>query len=553
MPFRLDDVLLMLWAKAHSLADVFNPASGQMINSFRPAFSLAALVLTRFAGWDHPFWWHLTLDLSLIIGIAFVGLTARYIVQRWYALELSVSLYFLAFLPILNIFFWYSDLSYGLELAFSASAWYLGLRGLYEARIRFWIASMFLACIAVLSKEPAFVLIHVVFLGSFLIERHEIINRWKALPKFRIYFALAAYLALLAITNWLAFVSPTGGNRFIPLNSPDIAQFVRDRINYYSSIYLSTTAQILLLLPIVYSFFRTISARRFKQFGYLQFLFVTLLAAIISVAFFRNILIALPLVTFMFVTLSTFVGPEKSVIRHLLPFLACLIIAMAALLFTIQLVKTQLTEAALLTAILSSWAWSVWIEDLRKFMLAFKINRTFKWLSISSSVVAVVIIGMLALPKIRYEEQMLREVRDVRANANDAIRWAASNLPANASLAVGVYSLHGIDGPGELTSKTDETKLREQYTFAGGFVYDALAVLGRTDFRRTYLADSIILPRVLDAMRGESNSYVLLQSEPDIDLFHGLDRDHALLRQSDTLVAQFMRGPYPCEIWMLRE
>jgi hypothetical protein len=552
MPFRLDDVLLMLWAKTHSLADVFNPVSGQMINSFRPAFSLAALALTRFAGWDHPFWWHLTLDLSLITGIAFTGLTARYIVQRWYALELSVGLYFLAFLPILNIFFWYSDLTYGLELVFSASAWYFGLRGLYEARIRFWLMAMLLASVAVLSKEPAFVLIHVVFLGSFLIERHTIIARWKLLPNSQKNIAIAAYLIVAAITIWLALISPTRGNRFIPMSSPDLAQFVQDRINYYSAIYLSSTARILLFLPIVYAFLRTISVRRFKQFGFLQFLLATLIAAIISIAFFRNILIALPLTAFIFVTISTFDGTGRAVIRRLLPFLACLIIAVAALLFTIQLVKTQLTEAALLTAILSSWAWCVWIEDLRKCTSAYKNKRAVKWIFMSFGIVETIVFLRVGLPKIESEELMLREIRDVRSNANEAVSWAAKNLPANASFAVGVYSLHGIAGNGELTSKSDQTKLSEQYTFAGGFVYDALAVLGRNDLRRTYLADSNILPRVLDAMRGEPNSYIFLQSKPDLDLFHGVGRDQPLLIQSDSLTAKFTRGPYPCEIWMLR-
>ena len=553
MPFRLDDVLLMLWAKTHSLADVFNPASGQLINSFRPAFSLTALILSRFAGWSHPFWWHMTLDLSLLIGIAFVGLTARYIIQRWYVLEISVLLYFLAFLPILNIFFWYSDLTFGLELAFSASAWYFGLRGLYEARIRFWLMSMLVASIAVLSKEPAFVLIHVVFLGSFLIERHEIISRWKSLPNSQKNIALAAYLILVAITIWLALVTPTSGNRFFPLSSPDLAQFVRDRIDYYSSIYLSIVARVLLFLPVVYSFLRTLVKRRKRQFGTLQFIIITLLGGGISIVCFQNILVGLPLIGFIFLTLSSLDGSERIAIRRLLPFLACLFIAMTALLFTIQLVKTQLTEAALLTAILSSWAWSVWIEDFRKCSSSFKNRMAMKWIFIAIGTAETIAFVKFGLPKVEHQELMLREVRDVRSNANEAIQWVAKNIPQESLFAVGEYSLHGIDGPGELTPKSDETKLREQYTFAGGFVYDALSVLGRTDLRRTYLADSIILPRVLDAMRGERNSYVLLQSEPDLDLFHGIGRNHPLLRQNDTLVAEFNRGPYPCEIWMLRK
>ena len=121
--------------KTHSFRDIFDPVIGQMVNSFRPVFTLVAFLLTRCAGWDHPFWWHLMLDLSLLIGITFTGLTARYLIQRWYALEISILLYWLAFLPILNIFFWYSDLTFGLEIAFTASAWYFGLLGLPTKRV----------------------------------------------------------------------------------------------------------------------------------------------------------------------------------------------------------------------------------------------------------------------------------------------------------------------------------------------------------------------------------------------------------------------------------
>ena len=155
-------------------------------------------------------------------------------------------------------------------------------------------------------------------------------------------------------------------------------------------------------------------------------------------------------------------------------------------------------------------------------------------------------------PRLLREERLLREVRDVRQNANDAVQWSAEDLPRGSLLAVTDYSLYGIDGPGAITSKDDETKLAEQPTFAGGFVFDALAVLGRADFPRTFLTDSVLLPRVLDGMRERPHSYILLQSKLDFDLFHGLDGREPLVSKQDSLVARFSRGPYPCEIWMLR-
>jgi hypothetical protein len=553
MPFRLDDVVLMLWAQTHSALQAFDPVRGQLINSFRPAFALAAWLLTRLAGWNHPFWWHLTLALSLLTGIAFTGLTARYLTGRWYALQISIALYFVAFLPILNIFFWYSDLTFGLELAFTASAWYFGLRALYEARIGYWLSAMGLAIIAVLSKEPASVLVHVVLIGSLLLNRRRIIAEWKARPSSHRSLAIASYAILFVLSAWLAIVSPTRSNRFFAFSSPDLAYFIRDRIEYYSAIYLSITARLLLFSAIVYAFLRGSFQRKMALPNFMRFSFITVLAVIPSVLLFQNVLIGIPLITFILLALFARSGPEREPIKRLLPFLACLLLAFAALLITIQLVKTQLTEAALLTAILSAWAWSIWIEDFEIAIAPYKSLAIFRWGAVGIGVLIALVLAAGIWPRLAREERLLREVRDVRQNANDAIQWASIHLQNGSLLAVTQYSLYGIDGAGALTPKPDEVKLADQYTFDGGFVFDALTVLGRPDFRRTYLSDSTMLPRVLDAMRSQPNSYVLLQSQLDIDYFHGMSEHPPLLSKRDTMVAHFSRGPYPSEIWNLRK
>ena len=544
MPFRLDDVLLMQWSQGNSLADAFNPIKGQMVNSFRPMFSVVAWLLTNFAGWDHPFWWHFTLDLSLLTGITFTGLTARYVSGNWQALQISIVLYFVAFLSILNIFFWYSDLTYGLEICFTAATWYFALRGMNEANLRLWFTGIVLGIFAVLSKEPAFVLVHVVILGSFLLERHRIIQRWK---EKNFVAAMVGYAILLIITLWVAFVSPTKGNRFFSLTSHDLAFFVQDRIRYYSETYLSVTARVLLFFPVVYSFFRTIYKRAFDQFAY-----VSVISLVLSLLLFQSITLAIPIVIFMLLTIGTLPNSEQEKVRRLFPFLLCLAIAMVALLFTIQLVKTQLTEAALLTSIISSWAWCVWTEDLQKAILPFRRSKIFVCGNVAGALALLVVVVIGIRPKIVKEEQLLRDVRDVRQNANDAVQFAANSLPAGSLLAVTDYQLYGIDGPYAITGKDNETKLADQYTFAGGFVFDALGVLGRHDLQRTFLRDSLMLPRVIEAMRQYPNSFILLQSKLDIDRFHGNNGNPPILVSTDSLVARFTSGPYPCEIWKLK-
>jgi hypothetical protein len=409
-----------------------------------------------------------------------------------------------------------------------------------------------LGSLAVLSKEPAFVLVHLVLLGSFLLERHQISVAWDGKTRSNRYLAITVYAILLGVTAWVALVSPTKANRFFPLATPGFQNLVRERIMYYSAIYLSVTARILLFTPMVYAFIRTVFERKMKMSSAARFSFFSFFAIVLALLCFQNILISIALVTFIFLSLATIPSAEQGSVRRLLPFVACLVIASGALLFTIQLVKTQLTEAALLSSILASLAWCVWGGDFIRVIQPIRSKKAFISVTISgiSLIGIALIIGIW--PRIVREERLLREVRDVRQNANDAMLWSAMNLPPGSLLAVTDYNLYGIDGSGAITAKDDETKLAEQPTFAGGFVFDALAVLGRTDFRRTFLTDSVLLPRVLNAMRGEPDSYILLQSKLDFDLFHGLDDHNPLVSMHDSLVAQFSRGPYPCEIWMLR-
>ncbi|MDP4200882.1 MAG: hypothetical protein Q8922_11420 [Bacteroidota bacterium] len=543
MPFRLDDILLMEWSLAHHWWDAFDPIKGQLVNSYRPMFALAAYGLTHVAGWAHPFWWHLKLCSMLIIGLAFVGLTARYIAGRWYALEVSVLLYPVAFATILNVFFWYSDLTYGLELVFTAPAWYFGLRGLREGQLTYWLLAMLLGTFAVLSKEPAVVLVHVVLIWAIVDERAW--TKWTGWTRWP---AFVAYSVLLVVTVFILSNSPTRGNRFLSLSAPGIGEAVRERINYYSAVYLAIAPRLLIFFPIVFIALREFVGKFGRGVSLMDFLSLSVMAVVAALLVFTNVLVAVPLLFFILMWLAIRPNPEQARARRLLPFVLCLMLAVGALLFTVQLVKTQLTEVAILSIIIGGWAWSVWVEEVAGKLKTVR-NPRARIVFASLFAVLGVFVIVAAVPKLKAEEQMLRDVRDVRQNANDALTWSAKNLPQNSLFAVCVYSLHGIEHQNLLTPKDDATKLRSQYTFDGGFVYHVLEVLGRRDIRHAYLEDSTMLPQVLAAMRQQPNSYLFLQSELDLKLFHG---EPSLITSSDSLVTQFARGPYPCEVWLLR-
>ena len=202
---------------------------------------------------------------------------------------------------------------------------------------------MLLGSLAVLSKEPAFVLVHVVLLGSFLLERHKIISVWKIRSGFRLQWALVVYVLLAVLTIWVAFVSPTKGNRFFPMASHDLPHLVRERIEYYSAIYLSITARILLFSPMVFAFIRAIFARRIKTSNAAQFLLLSILAIVLALLFFQNIFISIAFVTFIFLVLAAISSAERQC-PAFVSFVACLVIAIGALLFTISVVNPGLRK-----------------------------------------------------------------------------------------------------------------------------------------------------------------------------------------------------------------
>src|SRR5688572_23378071 len=103
MPFRLDDVLHMDWARDHTFWDAFDPIKGEIVRSYRPLFAVTIWILTHTAGTENYFAWHVTLVGSFVIGLTYTGLTARYLSKQESALYFTTGLYWLIALPILNV------------------------------------------------------------------------------------------------------------------------------------------------------------------------------------------------------------------------------------------------------------------------------------------------------------------------------------------------------------------------------------------------------------------------------------------------------------------
>ncbi|MEP7235637.1 MAG: hypothetical protein ABI778_10100, partial [Ignavibacteriota bacterium] len=157
-----------------------------------------------------------------------------------------------------------------------------------------------------------------------------------------------------------------------------------------------------------------------------------------------------------------------------------------------------------------------------------------------------------AAPLVSAKEKLLGDVRDVRNNSNDGIKWIGKELPPDSRVLVTAPSLYGLGAADEMTSKDDRYKLYAQYTFLQGYIRSYFRALGRNDIALGYLEDSTMLSQVLDSCRSQGNYYLFLQTGLDADRFHSMINNSTPLCARDSLVAKFTKGPYPAEVWILR-
>ncbi len=552
MPFRLDDVLHMDWARDHTFWDSFDAQRGEIVRSVRPVFAMMIWILTHTAGIEHYFPWHLTLVGSFFIGLAYAGKTARFITKDNTALYYTTGFFWLAFLPILNVLFWYGDLTFTIELMFVATSWYYGLRGLLEGRIGLWIVATLSGILAVLSKEPALLLVHGIFVGAFVMRYSDIKKAWAINSLFNKLFAISVYVVFLAISLKLYYASPTRSNRFFNISAlthDQLSFFVNDRLRYYGESLLNPIARILLVTPLLYSVLRQFIREGTSLFKCCAVLIISLLIAFLAVK-------SLPVlgVVLIFTPIINIIREKNNRIHKLLlPFSIAAIIILAVLLITVMLVKTQLTELSFVILVISGAYWALMVKEIASFAKPYLADKRVHYSLTIISILAISAGMFSAFPMIKSKEHLLSEVRDVRNNANDAIKWMGANLPLNSSVLVAAPSLYGLGGADEMTSKDDEYKLYAQYTFLQGYIRSYFRALHREDISLGYLEDSLKLSKVLNSVRSQDNYFLFLQTGLDVDRFHGIINGNDQLSSHDSLLSKFTKGSFPSEIWELKK
>jgi len=510
-------------------------------------------ILTHTAGINYYFPWHFVLVGSFLIGLAYAGKTARYIATRDSALYFTTGLFWIAFLPILNVLFWYGDLTFTMELMFVTPAWYYGLRGMLEGKIGLWTIAIICGILAVLAKEPALLLVHAVFAGTFIVCYREIKGKWRSISNRNKILAFLLYIIFLVISLKLYFASPTKSNRFFDISSLSHDQlmfFINDRLRYYGEILLNPLARIFLAAPLIYSLFTHIIERNNSSIKVLLLLIFSAIISFLlvkSIIFFSILILLTPL-------LNIFRNQEKRKNLLILPFSFSAIIILGVLLITVMLVKTQLTELSFVLLIISGVYWAELAKEITDVLKPYLANKNIRISLISLCILATIGGCYFALPSIKAKEKLLGNVRDVRNNANDAIKWMGAHLPINSSVLVTSPSLYGLGLADEMTSKDDKYKLYAQYTFIQGYVKSYYRALDRPDITLGYLEDSVKLSRVLDSCRRSGgNYYLFLQTGLDADRFHGLINNKKHLMEHDSMLGRFSKGPFPSEVWKLRK
>lgn len=173
------------------------------------------------------------------------------------------------------------------------------------------------------------------------------------------------------------------------------------------------------------------------------------------------------------------------------------------------------------------------------------------WFKRISPYVFGILIGgcvYLALPMLSKREKLLKDVQAVRLNANNSIKWMASHLPNDAAVLVTGHSLYGDEKAYDLTSKSDEDKLKSQYTFLQGYIRSYFYNLDRFDLRVAYLEDSTLLHTVLDSFRTTHTTYLFLQTELDKERFYGEIHGKKPITEADSLLIRSQKNGFSSEV-----
>lgn len=242
--FRDDDVAYLHWARTHGFLDSFDPGKATLFGMFRPVQNLVWWLLYHAAGLD-PYPYQVVITLTYLVAFGcFVGFAGS-------AFSRSVSLmtaiaYLAGFHFLMYIIFWFSDLTYTLEIMLAhAALWCLAAAANPFSWPRL-TAGLALFLGAVLAKEPAAIMVPFGFV--FLVSL-----RWSSLGRGdRIRLAAAAIILLAAGASWILLTPSLRSRQGIPADSLAVAwrTFIQPRWDYYAQSFAAPPSLLIVAAPV---------------------------------------------------------------------------------------------------------------------------------------------------------------------------------------------------------------------------------------------------------------------------------------------------------------
>jgi len=252
--FRADDVVYLDWARTHAWVDCFRPSVASLFGMFRPVQNIAWWSLYHLAGLN-PYPYHVAVLFSYLVSLAVYLAFIKTAFSTRVALA-SMATYGVCFYFLTYIVFWFSDLTYTLELMFANGAlWFFALA--IKLNMRRYLAGTFaLFCIAVAAKEPAAFIIPLVCACLLFV-------KWEHLDHLmRRRSAFMACLMLVAGISWILVNPAVQSRQGIPLGqgASDVIAFLMHRWAFYAGS-LTAFPAILVLAAALYPLLQKVLSR----------------------------------------------------------------------------------------------------------------------------------------------------------------------------------------------------------------------------------------------------------------------------------------------------
>jgi hypothetical protein len=412
--FRTDDVAWLTWAANHDnpLA-AFHPEEGEMFGGWRPVQNLAWWGLYHGFGLHPAPYQFLVL---LLYGLSFLlfFLVCREIFTFPVAL-FSLLAYVISFQYLLHIPFWFSDLTFILELFFIHLALYFLVIGA-KTNVRFAAAGIIAYIAALLAKEPASLLVPSVFALFLFVS-------WKTLDpsrrKIMLYVLIGIGAAGIGYVLFNPFLSERQGlDPAKGLNG--IGTFVFARWRFYAKRLFTGPG---LLLP--FSAFY-LSIRHFVLSKKMGDVARVLLPAFIAAGL---ALIAKPWPSLGLVL--TFIAGAILLIRKNEAAVAVAWFALPLLgIMTVHfVVRTYLVEASFGFALLTGLALTDLGRNLNQWRT--ELTPTLQKVGIAAALCCLCAIVALAFPKVKTKIDILQALSDTRMNFIAGIDYVAKQAEGN--------------------------------------------------------------------------------------------------------------------------